>query len=48
MILSVKLNFLVDQELRERLDAAAKGKGISPSAYIRMAILAMLAKEKRK
>lgn len=42
-----QVNVFVDIEDYERLKAAAKAKGISVSGLMRMAALALLAKEKR-
>lgn len=41
------VNCLVDEETYERIRMAAKSKGLSIAGYARMAILAMVAKEKK-
>jgi hypothetical protein len=41
------VNVFVEIEDHERIKAAARVKGVSVSGYIRMATLALLAKEKR-
>jgi hypothetical protein len=39
--------FLVDDELKRRMEDAAKSKGLSIAGFVRMAVIAQLAKDKR-